>query len=224
MVEKARTALRLRHRLEGPDDLTLAQRLDRRELGGKTWTVEGKTLTKNQVVAYALDALATGERGLPFICAKPGMPSLPTLVGWINHNPEWQKARKLAEECQALVMADNAQARARSAGGGDMVGVKGDELYIKQCNWMAERLDRKKWSEKGETPDLADPLANASERDLINRIVAGLLAAPAMMEQLAPRLKQILPPEKVAEVQAMVLAARQQQAIEGELAAVEADT
>ena len=154
---------------------------------------------------------------MPWICAKAGMPSLPTLVGWIGHNPEWQKARKMAEECQALVMADNAQDRARAARQGNLSEVKGDELYVKQCNWMAERLDRKKWSEKGEGVDLADPLMQASEKELVGRIVAGILAAPAMLEQLAPRLKQILPPEKLAEVEAVVLATRQQAALVGEV-------
>lgn len=202
-------------------DLTFDRKLEMAEVGkpGEVWTVEGQVVGRNQVVAYALKSLADGYTGgLPALCRKAGMPSIGTLMGWIRYNPEWKKKLQEAEEIRAMVEAENAMDRARtSGGGGDQVQQKGDELYVKTCQWMAERLDRKKYGEKPMVEDLGRELAMASEDQLMARVVAAVIAMPAMLERLAPKLKMILSPEQMAVVENAAGAAAAAGAVDGEL-------
>lgn len=184
---------------------------------GETWLLDGKQVGRNQVVAWCLEQIADGE-ALTDLCEAPGMPSVGMVLGWIRYNPEWKKRLAEAEECRATVLAERALKRAKRSGANQtMVEQKGDELFVKTAQWMAERLDRKKFGEKVATEDLGRELAMATEDQLMARIVAAVVAVPAMLEKIAPKLKSVLPPERLEEIQQAALAARQAGSVEGEV-------
>lgn len=217
---KAKAALRLGHTLSGPDDLSLDQRLQRREVGtGEVWVVGGQPLARNQVVEMVAREVSGGE-SIPALCRRSGMPSIHQFMGWLRHNPTWKAAIQQAEEIRAITLSEEALDRSRESArmcGGDPARVKGDELFVKTAQWMSERLDRKKFGADAPLQDLKDELRHASNEMLIARVVGAITTAPALLERLAPKLQAILPPESMALLAETALKARQAQAVPGEL-------
>ena len=103
--------------------------------------------------------------------------------------------------------------------GGDPARVKGDELFVKTAQWMAERLDRKKFGAEAPLQDLKDELRHASNEMLIARVLSAVENNPVLLEAMAPRLREILPADRMTEIESKAAEARAAQAIPGEVLA-----
>ena len=219
MKAKARAAIRLRIDVSEPGSLALDRKLQLQEVGknGEIWRVDGQVLARNQVVEWVCREMCVDpETSISKLCQREGMPSIHVFMGWIRNNPLWKKELENAEEVRSVMLVDKSvDISLDSRKNPTQASVKADELAVKTLQWVAERTNRKKF---GEAPkvDLGD-LAGADEGALLARIVAAMMAFPEALDKLAPRLKQILPPERLKEVEAIALAARQKDSIAGEV-------
>lgn len=227
---KAKAGLRLKKQDLEPGDVSLDQRLELTEKGPawEVWSWQGQRVGRNQVVEILCREVAAGA-GLSDLCRLDGLPSIHVFMGWIRGNPVWKTALKDAEEIRAIVLADQALERARNSGQGKFnvemnrivyptqVEQKGDELFVKTAQWHAERTNKGKFGLDVPLTDLKDELRQLSEGALMDRLVAALSNTPAVLEKLAPQIKEVLPEGVSAELEQKALEARREAAIPGEV-------
>lgn len=189
----------------------IEKKLAIQERGTRHWLIEGQPLSKNQVVEYFCRRLCRGD-SLVEIAGEPGAPSVQEFVSWTRENATFREAYERAKEVRAVVLSEDALTRARNS---HEKRFKSDTLFVETAKWLAGKLNPKEFGEK-QIHELQDNTRQLPAEQLLERLVAGLMANPDALTALAPKLREVLPPERLAEIEAKAVQARQEEAIEGE--------
>lgn len=160
------------------NDLTLGEVFDHEyRKGMRTWTVSGYVLNKTQVQSMVVNLVAEGEY-LPAICKVDGMPTLLTVMGWLEDYPDFAHWMRRAEAAQAMLFMYEAMAIADGATAKDSFVAK---LRIDTRTKMGQLLDAKRWSPKHMVEVALEERPN--EKQLQDQVRAMLLAnAPRYFE------------------------------------------
>ena len=123
-----------------------SKRLDSRRDDENKVRLGRPSVKDDQTVNYIIDQIASG-RSVTSICSEPGIPSLVTVMKWINKHPDFAKDYFLAKSMSAEVYAseiidisDNNQ--------GDMnqpQNIQRDKLRVDTRKWVAARLMPKRY-------------------------------------------------------------------------------
>lgn len=183
------------HPLDGVDGLDLDQHLAAKMMKGEVFLVEGQQMTRNMVVEYVCRRIVDGEDAagrsidLVDLCREPGMPKLSQFQAWRRLNPMWDEAVLDAERTAALLLVHEARGIARQAEGAPQAA--GSKLAVEALQWEAARLNQR-FAEK-QVLQVETTYTAMSDDAIITQLVAAMKADPAVLQLLAPQLRELAP-------------------------------
>jgi hypothetical protein len=165
----------------GFGDVALANKLQRRldKLENETWLVDGKALTRPEVMAFVVEQMCEGH-SLVEIAWIPGMPTLRGLMAWRKSNPQFEEMMKDAEEVRGLILAERSLDEAMKATGAR--DAPSQKLKADQLRWMASKHN-KRFEDKQVHEHHMD-ITNESEERLVGKLALIMNANPEIKRQL----------------------------------------
>jgi hypothetical protein len=106
------------------------------KIEGDKYIVKGKEYTRNQIWEYIVRRMGLGDSP-KMICETPGMPSLRTVVGWVNAYPEFRKEYRESQEVRGIVLAERALEEALDTVNKD--DAPAQKIKVDTLKWMASK-------------------------------------------------------------------------------------
>ena len=154
----------------------------RRRVQSEVWVVDGKKMTRFQVMDYICFLVSSGK-SLPKVCDIRGMPDLAMLYGWFQNHPDFEAALDVAEQVRGHRMGEEALEIVNKT---DTVNLSVDKLRAEYFSKAAARAN-KRFQDKAQV-EIKDEVAELTRDQAANRIKALIRANPALTEYLPARV------------------------------------
>lgn len=151
----------------------------------------GRPSTYSQEIAdHICECIAMGE-SLRAVLGKENMPSMITVLQWLDKHDEFSSQYSRAREQQTETLGDMMHEKSKSALGLDAAGVQAVKLEIETLKWFMGKVKPKKWGDRIQV-DNTHAFEQQSTDDLQTRAIklAQSLGFPALNALLPANDKQ----------------------------------